>query len=85
MLLCLPKSTHTGQQIYPSSYKDSNGDGLGDLPGIIEKLDYIKSLGVDTIWISPMYDSPQVDMGQVHSSWFSAHIANSSQVRYLRL
>lgn len=50
-------------QIYPASYKDSNGDGLGDLPGIISKLDYISSLGVDVIWISPMFESPQVDMG----------------------
>ncbi|RDW68485.1 putative alpha-glucosidase [Coleophoma crateriformis] len=50
-------------QIYPSSYKDSNGDGWGDLPGIISKIDYIKDLGIDIVWISPMYDSPQHDMG----------------------
>lgn len=50
-------------QIYPRSFKDSNGDGLGDLPGIIEKLDYLKSLGVDAIWLSPIYDSPNDDMG----------------------
>lgn len=50
-------------QIYPASFKDSNGDGVGDLPGIISKLDYIKSIGIDIIWVSPMYDSPQVDMG----------------------
>ncbi|KAF2003443.1 glycoside hydrolase family 13 protein [Amniculicola lignicola CBS 123094] len=50
-------------QIYPASFKDSNNDGIGDLPGIISELDYIKSIGVDTIWICPMYDSPQVDMG----------------------
>ncbi|OMP86089.1 Alpha-glucosidase [Diplodia seriata] len=50
-------------QIYPASFKDSNGDGLGDLPGILSELDYIKSLGVDAIWICPMYDSPQHDMG----------------------
>lgn len=49
-------------QIYPASFKDSNGDGLGDLPGILSEIDYIKSLGVDAIWISPMYDSPQYDM-----------------------
>ncbi|KAI6711896.1 alpha amylase [Marssonina coronariae] len=50
-------------QIYPASYKDSNNDGLGDIPGIISKIDYIKDLGVDIIWVSPMYDSPQHDMG----------------------
>lgn len=50
-------------QIYPASFSDSNGDGIGDLPGVISKLDYIKGLGVDVIWICPMYDSPQVDMG----------------------
>jgi len=50
-------------QIYPASFKDSNGDGIGDLNGIISELDYIRSIGVDIIWVCPMYDSPQVDMG----------------------
>jgi alpha-glucosidase len=50
-------------QIYPRSFKDSNNDGVGDLPGIIEKLDYLKDLGVDAIWLSPIYKSPMVDMG----------------------
>lgn len=50
-------------QIWPASYKDSNGDGVGDIPGIILTLDYVKNLGVDVIWLSPMYDSPQDDMG----------------------
>jgi oligo-1,6-glucosidase len=50
-------------QVWPASFKDSNGDGLGDLPGILSKLDYLKSLGVDAVWISPMYDSPRNDMG----------------------
>lgn len=50
-------------QIYPRSFKDSNGDGIGDLGGIIEKLDYIKALGVDAIWLSPVYDSPNDDNG----------------------
>ncbi|CAG8909799.1 unnamed protein product [Penicillium egyptiacum] len=50
-------------QIYPASFLDSNGDGLGDVPGIISKVPYIKSLGVDTIWISPIFASPQKDMG----------------------
>lgn len=50
-------------QIYPRSFKDSNGDGIGDLRGIIEKLDYIKELGVDIVWICPVYKSPMVDNG----------------------
>lgn len=50
-------------QIWPASYKDSNGDGIGDIPGILLTLDYVKNLGVDIIWLSPMYDSPQDDMG----------------------
>lgn len=55
--------TGTAYQIWPASYKDSNGDGLGDIPGIITTLDYLKNLGIDIIWLSPMYDSPQKDYG----------------------
>lgn len=50
-------------QIYPKSFNDSNGDGIGDIQGIIEKLDYLKDLGIDVIWLCPIYDSPQVDNG----------------------
>ena len=50
-------------QIYPRSFCDSNGDGLGDIPGIISKLDYLKDLGVNCVWLSPVYDSPQDDNG----------------------
>jgi oligo-1,6-glucosidase len=50
-------------QLYPRSFKDANGDGIGDLKGIIEKLDYIKSLGIDVVWLNPVYESPNDDMG----------------------
>ncbi len=50
-------------EIYPRSFQDSNGDGLGDLNGIAQRLDYLEALGVDAIWIAPMYPSPQVDFG----------------------
>ena len=50
-------------QIYPRSFCDSNGDGIGDLRGIISKLDYIKNLGVNAVWLSPIYKSPNDDNG----------------------
>ena len=50
-------------QVYPRSFKDTNGDGIGDLKGIIEKVDYIKSLGIDVVWLNPIYESPNDDMG----------------------
>jgi alpha-glucosidase len=50
-------------EIYPRSFQDSNGDGIGDLNGITERLDYLQSLGIDAIWLSPIYPSPQVDFG----------------------
>ena len=50
-------------QIYPRSFKDSNGDGIGDLEGIISKLDYIQGLGVNVVWLCPHYDSPNDDNG----------------------
>lgn len=50
-------------QIYPISFVDSNGDGLGDLNGIYSKLDYLKQLGVDVLWLCPIYQSPLADMG----------------------
>lgn len=57
-------------QIYPRSFKDSNGDGIGDINGIIEKLDYLKDLGVDCIWCSPMYKSPNDDNGYDISDYY---------------
>jgi len=50
-------------QVYPRSYQDSNGDGIGDLPGIISRLDHIQDLGVETVWVSPFFASPQLDFG----------------------
>lgn len=52
-----------GYQIYPKSFKDTNGDGIGDINGIIEKIPYLRELGIDFIWINPIYKSPQVDGG----------------------
>lgn len=60
-------------QIYPASFLDSNGDGLGDLAGIISKIPYIHSLGVDTIWLSPIFKSPQKDMGYDVADYRSIH------------
>lgn len=58
-------------QIYPKSFYDSNGDGIGDIPGIIDKLDYIKDLGVDVIWLSPCYKSPLADQGYDIADYYS--------------
>ena len=57
-------------QIYPRSFKDSNGDGIGDIQGIIEKLDYLKELGIDVIWLSPVYKSPNDDNGYDISDYY---------------
>ncbi|GAM55570.1 alpha-glucosidase [Vibrio ishigakensis] len=53
----------TAYQIYPRSFKDSNGDGIGDLNGVTSKLDYLKDLGIDLIWICPIFASPNDDNG----------------------
>ena len=58
-------------QIYPKSFLDTNGDGIGDLRGIISKLDYLKELGIDIIWLSPIYQSPFVDQGYDISDYYS--------------
>ena len=57
-------------QIYPRSFQDSNSDGIGDLQGITSRLDYISNLGVDAIWISPFFKSPQKDFGYDVSDYF---------------
>jgi len=60
-------------QIYPRSFLDSNGDGIGDLPGITSKLDYLRWLGVDALWLSPMYPSPMADFGYDISDYTDVH------------
>ena len=60
----------TAYQIYPKSFLDTNGDGIGDLKGIISKLDYLKDLGIDIIWLSPIYQSPFVDQGYDISDYY---------------
>ena len=60
-------------QVYPSSFQDSNGDGIGDIPGLISRLPYLHSLGIDAIWLSPHYASPQVDVGYDISDYESVH------------
>ena len=60
-------------QIYPKSFNDSTGSGVGDLQGIIEKLDYLKTLGVDIIWLTPVYQSPQRDNGYDISNYYAIH------------
>jgi maltose alpha-D-glucosyltransferase/alpha-amylase len=57
-------------QIYPQSFFDSNGDGIGDIPGIIEKLDYIQSLGVTACWLNPCFESPFQDAGYDVSDYY---------------
>ena len=63
----------TVYQIYPASFCDSNGDGIGDLRGIISKIPYLKSLGIDVVWLCPIYKSPQRDMGYDISDYRAIH------------
>ncbi|MFL2124325.1 alpha-glucosidase [Marinilactibacillus psychrotolerans] len=60
-------------QIYPRSFQDSNGDGIGDIPGIIKRLDYLQTLGVDAVWLSPVYESPNDDNGYDISNYEAIH------------
>jgi alpha-glucosidase len=72
-------------QIYPRSYQDTNGDGIGDLPGISERLDYIHSLNVDAIWISPIYPSPMHDFGYDVADYRGIHPMFGSMEDFDRL
>ena len=58
-------------QVYPRSFNDANGDGIGDLKGITEKLPYLAKLGINVIWLSPVFDSPNVDNGYDISDYFA--------------
>src|ERR1700724_2377043 len=82
-------------EVYPRSFADSNNDGIGDLKGITAKLDYLKELGVDAIWLTPCYPSPQVDFGYDVSDYVNIdrmygtledfdHMANSGKERGIR-
>lgn len=71
-------SSATVYQIYPKSFYDSNGDGIGDIRGIIEKLDYIASLGVSYIWSTPFYVSPMRDNGRTPMQWNAEKFAGFS-------
>lgn len=53
-------------QVYPRSFFDSNGDGVGDIQGIIQKLDYLENLGIDAIWLSPVYKSPRMTTAMIY-------------------
>ena len=60
-------------QIYPRSFQDSNGDGIGDIRGIINRIDYLASLGIDLIWLGPVYESPNDDNGYDISNYYKIH------------
>jgi alpha-glucosidase len=72
-------------EIYPRSFQDSNGDGIGDLNGITSRLDYLKALGVDAIWLSPIYPSPQVDFGYDISNYVAIDPAYGTMADFDRL
>ncbi|WP_306059658.1 glycoside hydrolase family 13 protein [Natronococcus wangiae] len=60
-------------QVYPRSFNDSSGDGIGDIPGIVEKVDYLEALGVDVVWLNPVYESPMADNGYDIADYRSIH------------
>ena len=64
----------TVYQVYPRSFSDGDGDGIGDFAGIIDRLDYLQWLGVETIWLSPFFTSPQADFGYDISDHFTKNI-----------
>lgn len=72
-------------QVYPRSFKDSNGDGIGDLNGVLEKLDYLQRLGIDVIWLCPMFKSPQDDNGYDISDYQDIHAEFGTMADFDRL
>lgn len=72
-------------QIYPKSFNDTTGNGIGDLPGIIEKLDYLRELGVDVIWLTPIYESPQRDNGYDISNYYTIYEQYGTMADFDRL
>ncbi|WP_018921466.1 alpha,alpha-phosphotrehalase [Salsuginibacillus kocurii] len=72
-------------QIYPKSFNDTTGNGVGDINGIIEKLDYLKTLGVDVIWLTPIYTSPQRDNGYDIADYYSIHEEYGTMADFERL
>jgi hypothetical protein len=72
-------------QIYPRSFKDSNGDGIGDLQGIISRLDYLTWLGVDVLWLSPFYPSPMADFGYDITDYCNVDPSSVTWRRVMRL
>jgi trehalose-6-phosphate hydrolase len=72
-------------QIYPKSFNDTTGNGVGDLQGIIEKLDYLKELGIDVLWLTPIYDSPQRDNGYDISDYYNVYEPYGSMEDFDRL
>ena len=72
-------------QIYPWSFNDTDGDGIGDLAGIVEKLDYLECLGVDVVWLNPVYESPQVDNGYDISNYRAIHEQFGTMAEWERL
>jgi alpha-glucosidase len=77
--------TGTIYQIYPRSFQDSNGDGIGDLPGILSRVDYLATLGIDAVWISPFYPSPMADNGYDVSDYCNVDPVFGTMTDFVRL
>jgi trehalose-6-phosphate hydrolase len=88
MAVCMMKEwwrKSTVYQIYPKSFNDTTGDGVGDINGVIEKLDYLKELGIDVIWLTPVYKSPQRDNGYDISDYYAIQEEYGTMEDFIRL